>query len=173
MGKRSLSARTLFETASLGAPENAIGFVLWRLVHRYQRELERELASVNLTHLQFQTLALCAWLSQSSELVTQSQLARAGDIQPMQVSYMLKALEDKGFVARRAHSSDPRAKRVAPTAAGLRVLRQAFPLAIEVQRRLFGSDGVPGGSLHSTLLQLLQDEQPSVGAGRAIARVSR
>jgi hypothetical protein len=27
----------LFATSSLGAPENAVGFVLWRVMHRYQR----------------------------------------------------------------------------------------------------------------------------------------
>ena len=53
----------VFAAPTLGAPENAVGFVLWRLVHRYVRELDRALAGLDLTHLQFTILALAAWLA--------------------------------------------------------------------------------------------------------------
>src|ERR1700741_696908 len=53
------------------------------------RETDHELADFNLTHLQFQTLALAAWLGRSGEPVTQAQLSRAGDVAPMQVSHMM------------------------------------------------------------------------------------
>jgi len=33
----------LFAAVSLGAPENAVGFVLWRVMHRYQRDTKRHL----------------------------------------------------------------------------------------------------------------------------------
>ena len=146
--------RKLFETASLGAPENSVGFVLWRVVHRYQREVDRALAMLDLTHLQFLTLILAAWLSRSGDAVTQTELARAGDIQPMQVSHMLKTLEAKGMVARSRSTSDVRVKRVEVTAAGLSVLGRALPVVIEVQQRLFGEEGRVGGSLLTGLLRL-------------------
>jgi DNA-binding MarR family transcriptional regulator len=146
----------LFATASLGAPENAVGFVLWRVVHRYQREIDRALAALGLTHLQFTTLALTAWLGRSGAAVTQAELARFGDIQPMQVSLMLKALADKGLVVRPRSQADSRAKHVAVTAAGLVALRRALPIAIGVQERLFGAAGRPGGSLLTALLGLEQ-----------------
>lgn len=154
MSNPASSIRRLFETASLGAPENAVGFVLWRVVHRYQREVDRALAMLDLTHLQFLTLVLAAWLGRSGEAVKQSEIARAGDIQPMQVSHMLKTLESKGMVARARSPSDVRAKRVEVTAAGLTVLRRALPVVIDVQRRLFGEEGSVGGSLLTTLLRL-------------------
>jgi DNA-binding MarR family transcriptional regulator len=51
--------------------------------------------------------------------VTPAELARFGDIQPMQVSLKLKTLESKGMVARARSTSDVRAKRIEVTKAGL------------------------------------------------------
>lgn len=144
----------LFATVSLGAPENAVGFVLWRLVHRYQREIDRALVGLDLTHLQFTTLTLVAWLARSGEPATQSELARFGDIHPMQVSHMLKALDAKGLVVRTPSLTNALAKSVEITPVGLSALRQALPLAIDVQRRLFGDEGRPGGRLLTALLRV-------------------
>lgn len=154
MSRKTRDLTDLFETVSLGAPENAMGFVLWRIVHRYQREIDRALAAVDLTHLQFTILTLAAWLSRSGESATQSELARFGEIHPMQVSLMLKALEEKGMIARLPSASNVRAKRIEVTSAGVTALRHALPLAIEVQQRLFGKDGRPGGKLLTALLRL-------------------
>jgi len=141
----------LFATASLGSPERAVGFVLWRVLHRYVREADRVLADLDLTHLQFQTLALAAWLGQTGEPVTQVELARAGDIGTMQVSHMMKALESKGWVRRARSASDVRAKNVELSPEGIAVLHRAIPLMAEVQRDLFGKDGAPGGRLLDAL----------------------
>ncbi len=152
MDKNALAE--LFATASLGAPENAVGFVMWRVVHRYVREVDQALAPLDLTHLQFQTLALAGWLNRTGGPVTQSGLATSGDIHPMQVSQILKTLERKGFVARARSAEDVRAKRVEVTDSGGAALRAAMPLVIEVQHRIFGDEGLPGGSLLNTLLRL-------------------
>ena len=147
----------MFKAVSLGAPENAIGFVLWRIVARYQREMDRSLVPLDLTNLQFITLALAAWFGRSGEPVNQVELARFGGIHPMQVSHMLKALESKEFIARQRSSSDTRAKHISVTRSGLNALRKAFPLAIEVQSRLFGKEGRPGGGLLAVLLEIDQN----------------
>jgi DNA-binding MarR family transcriptional regulator len=146
----------MFETVSLGAPRNAVGFVMWRVVHRYQREVEQALRGLELTHLQFITLALAAWLARDGGAATQAGLARAGDIHPMQVSNVVKALEHKRLVRRRADAANPLAKRVAITTAGLAALRAALPIVIDVQGRIFGAAGSPGGSLLQALLQIDQ-----------------
>lgn len=144
----------LFATASLGAPEHAVGFVMWRVVHRYVREVDRVLVPLDLTHLQFTTLILVAWLTRSGERTTQADLARFGDIQRMQVSLMLKTLEAKGLVTRSRPVADGRAKLVAVTTAGLAALRRALPSVIDVQARLFGDDGRPSGGLLTALLRI-------------------
>ena len=147
----------LFASVSLGSPQNAVGFVLWRVMHRYQREIDRALAAMDLTHLQFTTLTLVAWLARSGETATQADLARFGDIHPMQVSLMLKALEAKTMIVRTRSAANAVANSVAITPAGLSVLRRALPLAIDVQRRLFGDEGLPGGSLLAALLRVDDD----------------
>ncbi|MCJ2087635.1 MarR family transcriptional regulator [Methylobacterium sp. E-005] len=149
----------LFANETLGAPENAVGFVLWRVVHRYVREIDRALAAADLTHLQFTVLAMTAWMARSGEPVTQVTLARFGDIHPMQVSQVLKALEVKGLVARPRSIADTRAKCIEVTETGVGALRQAMPLAISVQERLFGKAGAPGGRLMIALAQA--DARPS------------
>ncbi|BAU88766.1 predicted protein [Methylorubrum populi] len=151
----------LFANETLGAPENAVGFVLWRVLHRYVREVDRALEPVDLTHLQFTALALAAWMARSGEAVTQTDLARFGDIHPMQVSLLLKALEAKGMVRRSRHASDTRAKLIEVTDAGVAALRKAMPLAIEVQHRLFGREGQPGGPLLAALLATDLGDKPA------------
>jgi DNA-binding MarR family transcriptional regulator len=146
--------RRMFESDSLGAPENAIGFVLWRITARYQREMDRALEPLGLTNLQFICLALSAWFTRSAAAANQAELARFGGIHPMQFSQMLKALESKGFVTRERSEADSRAKQVRVTRAGLNALRQALPRGIEVQRRLFGEAGRPGGALHQTVVKV-------------------
>jgi len=144
----------LFATTSLGAPENAVGFVLWRVFHRYQREVDRALAPVDLTHLQFTTLALAGWQGRFGEPVIQSKIARSGDIQPMQLSLMLKALEAKGMIKRARSLSDVRAKSVELTSTGIAALRHALPKVIHVQKEMFGDKGRKGGSLLQMLLKI-------------------
>ena len=146
--------RRMFEEVSLGAPENAVGFVMWRIVGRYQREMDRALAAIDLTHLQFMVLALVAWFGRSGQAVTQIDLARSGGIQPMQVSQTIRVLETKKLLFRTRSSTDTRAKRVEVTSAGLKSLRDAMPIAIEVQRKLFGESGRPGGALLRTMCQV-------------------
>jgi len=147
----------VFEAISLGAPEKAVGFVLWRVVHRYVREVDRALIGLDLTHLQFTTLAMAAWLGRSAEPVTQVEISRFAEIHPMQVSHMLKTLESKHLIARRRSVSNVRAKHIDITAAGLTALKRALPVVIDVQRRLFGDEGRSGGDL-LTALQRVDSE---------------
>jgi MarR family transcriptional regulator, organic hydroperoxide resistance regulator len=154
MGNDARAIAELFETASLGGPERAVGFVMWRVLHRYVREADRALNPFELTHLQFQTLALAAWLGRSGTPVTQVELAKAGDIAPMQVSHMMKTLEAKGWITRPRSTTDVRAKHVELTTSGLTVLRQSLPVMIDVQQKVFGPAGEPGGVLLNSLLQL-------------------
>ena len=140
----------LIDTVSSGSPRNAVGFMLWRITHRYQREVDRALRPQQLTHLQFVTLTLAAWLAREGEAVNQAQLARFGDIHPMQVSNVVKALEEKALVYREPAAVGP-AKAIGVTLAGVETLRVSLPLVIAVQRRIFGEAGRPGGALFDGL----------------------
>ena len=148
--------KDFFANSSLGAPDRAIGFVLWRLNRRFQREMDRALAGLDLTYLQFATLAIVAWINRSGEPVTQAELARQSDIEPMQVSQMLKVLEAKGWVARRAAATNASAKHTEITETGLATLRAAMPKGVDVHRRLFGDHGRPGSPALDVLLAMLE-----------------
>ncbi|QGZ65550.1 MarR family winged helix-turn-helix transcriptional regulator [Paraburkholderia acidisoli] len=145
-----------FTSLSLGAPDRAIGFVLWKMFHLYQREIDRALEALELTHLQFTTLTLVAWLSKDGDEVTQTTLARFSDIHKVQLSQMLKALDEKGMVTRKTSSIDVRAKNVTVTQVGLARMRKALPLVIAVQKRLFGETGMPDGKLLKTFHSVLR-----------------
>lgn len=157
----------MFEDVSLGAPERAIGFVMWRIVHRYQREVDHALRPLDLTHLQFVVLTLVAWQARSDETVTQAALARFGDIHPMQLSNVLKALEQKEAIVRTPAPVNALAKHVGITSAGLSSLQTALPIVIEIQARLFGDEGLPGGSLLNALVLI---DRGAVAAPDAVAQ---
>ena len=144
----------MFAEVSLGAPDNAIGFVMWRIVQRYQREVDRALAPCSLTSLQFITLALVAWYQRQGQAATQIELARGAGIHPMQLSQTLKLLDGKKMVARKQSKSDARSKRVEVTRSGLHTLHQALPRVIKVQSQIFGESGRSGGELLEKLLEL-------------------
>ncbi len=144
----------LFETVSLGAPQHAVGFVMWRVMHRYIREVDQVLRPFDLTHLQFTTLTLVAWMARSGETSNQSELARFGDIHPMQVSNLLKALERKKMVQRAPAPGNALAKYIAITPDGVSAIRKVLPLVIGIQDRLFGAEGRPGGSLLNLLVRI-------------------
>ncbi len=145
----------MFAITTIQQPEDSIGFLLWRVAHRHQREIDRACAAVDLTHLQFVTLVLSAWLSRSGQPVTQPGLAKFSNIDPMQLSNVLKALEKKALVARPRSESDIRMKRVEVTPTGIEVLSRALPLAAEAQKRFFGPDLELGERLHSALRQIV------------------
>jgi DNA-binding MarR family transcriptional regulator len=71
----------------------------------------------------------------------------------MQISLMLKALEAKRLIARPRSKGDTRAKTVEVTQAGLAALRRALPIAIRVQREMFGEEGSEGGALLEAVLR--------------------
>ena len=154
MENKSTAIRDVFATVSFGAPEKAVGFVLWRIVHRYMREVDRALVALDLTHLQFMTLALVAWLGRMDAPVTQSDVAANGDIHPMQVSLMLKALENKGLVLRKRNTADVRVKHLALTTEGIALLRQSLPVVVTVQKTLFGELADVDGDFLKTLMRL-------------------
>ena len=154
MNPNAGAIKELFATLSLGAPQNAVGFVMWRVMHRYQREVEQALRPMDLTHLQFVTLTLVGWMAQDGEAATQSELARFGDIHPMQVSNVVRALDEKRMVQRTPSPGNALAKRVAVTPTGMTALREALPLVIGVQGRVFGDQGRPGGSFLDALVRI-------------------
>jgi DNA-binding MarR family transcriptional regulator len=144
----------LFATAKMQRPEDAIGCLLWRVAHRHQREMDRAMADIDLTHLQFVALVQTAWLGRDGATVTQPDLAALSNIHPMQLSNLLKALAEKSLIERPRSPTDSRIKLVVLTTAGIAALTAAMPRASAHQQRFF--DDVPKASpLREALRQIV------------------
>lgn len=148
--------QAIFKSSNLKQPEDAVGFLLWRVAHHYQREIDRACAEVDLTHLQFVVLVIAAWLGIQSDPVTQTSLATFSGIHKMQISAVLKALEAKEFVERPRGGRDERVKHVRLTTEGVAILYEALPLVDAAQTRFFGSNERIGTDLHKALRQMAE-----------------
>jgi len=128
----------MFTNAGVQRPEDTIGYLMWRVAHRHQREIDRALADIDLTHLQFVALVQTAWMLRTQAQVTQPELATFSNIHPMQLSNVLKALAEKLLLTRPRSRADSRIKLVVPTPAGIDLLGVALPRVQAVQRSFFG-----------------------------------
>lgn len=99
---------------------------------RWQRRIAAALHPLGLTHVQFVLLAAVWWLSTGAQttsgLPNQRQVAGHADVDVMMTSQVLRALEVRGLVARRADPDDGRVYRLSVTEAGALLAEQAIAL---------------------------------------------
>ncbi|MCL4111389.1 UNVERIFIED_CONTAM: hypothetical protein GTU68_035766 [Idotea baltica] len=108
------------------SPRDSPGFLLSQLSTLWHRKQKKILDPLDLTHTQFVLMATLAWLSKSSEQVTQIDIAGESNTDRMMVSKVLRTLENKGFITRVPHKSDTRAKVVRLTSSGTKVVQKAL-----------------------------------------------
>jgi DNA-binding MarR family transcriptional regulator len=125
------------KASQFSAPEDSSGYLLWQVVHLWQRQVGVALAKLDLTHLQFVLLAGIGWLTRSHDLLTQVRLAEFCKIDVMQVSQVARKLEIKKLVQRSEHPTDTRAKVLVLTAHGEAILEQAIPLIEHLDNAFF------------------------------------
>lgn len=119
------------------SPEDSPGYLLGQLTMLWQRKLKRVLDPLDLTHTQFVLLAALAWLSRSSDAVTQVDIANQGNSDRMMVSKVLRTMEDKKFITRHEHPTDTRAKIIKLTTEGEKVLQEAIVTVENVDLEFF------------------------------------
>ncbi len=125
--------------SQFSAPRESAGYLLWQVTHLWQRQVESVLSELDITHLQFVLLAGIGWLTRDGTLPTQVQLAEFCKIHVMQISQVVRKLEDKKLIKRTTHPSDPRAKVLRLTPTGEAVLSQAVPLIEQLDAAFFGA----------------------------------
>jgi DNA-binding MarR family transcriptional regulator len=125
--------------SQFSAPKESAGYLLWQVTHLWQRQVESVLSELEITHLQFVLLAGIGWLTRDGTLPTQVQLAEFCKIHVMQISQVVRKLEDKKLIKRTTHPSDPRAKVLRLTHTGEAVLSQAVPLIEQLDAAFFGA----------------------------------
>ena len=136
--------------------DDSPGFLLWQVTSLWQREIRKALEPFGLTHSQFVLLASCSWLAQQQEPVTQSHLAAHSKMDPMTTSTVLRTLEGKGLLHRLELASDTRAKSVALTLEGRRLVRQTVKIVEKFDQAFFSPLGNKLGSLNKALATLLE-----------------
>ncbi|MGL4340393.1 MAG: MarR family winged helix-turn-helix transcriptional regulator [Rhodoglobus sp.] len=116
-------------TTRFAHTEDSTGLLLWQVTNAWQATTRASLKPFGLTHVQFVLLASITWI-ESSQVVTQHQLARQAGTDPMMTSQVLRALEGKKLIERQAHPTDRRALSMRVTAAG-RTLANRAVVAVE------------------------------------------
>lgn len=132
--------------------EESSGFLLWQVSNLWQRGIKKALEPFDLTHSQFVLLASTHWLVLHGQEVTQILLSSHAKIDPMTTSTVVRTLEQKGFIHRKEHTTDTRAKTVELTKSGTDLVHLAV-VAVESFDELFFSK--LGGNLNTFNQQLL------------------
>ncbi len=110
----------------VSAPEEDLGYLIWQLTMQWQRQSNKVLAAVGLTHKQYVIMGALAWLARSHDEVTQKDIATLIKVDGILVSKVLRKLQDQEFIMRREHPVDTRAKCVFLTEKGAKKLQQAI-----------------------------------------------
>lgn len=132
----------------------SLGFLLWHATLRWQRMLAAALRPLDLTHVQFVLLAVLWWfVDVRGERPTQRALAEQAGTDPMMTSQAVRALEAKGYVARRRHPEDSRAIELDLDASGKRLAVKAIELVEAADAEFFAAAPDPDG-LREPLLAL-------------------
>ena len=125
------------DAATVG-PHNSPGFLLWFVSRRWQAMLAARLADLDLTPAQLLVLASVGWLADiEKQTPTQRKVAEHAGTDPMMTSQILRALEERGLVSRKADSEDARAIRVATTSAGSKLVLAATDRLRAIDRDVF------------------------------------
>ncbi|OPH54656.1 hypothetical protein BC351_31040 [Paenibacillus ferrarius] len=147
-----------------GKPYDSPGFHLWQVTNQWQKHLRSALHDLDLTHVQFILLVATQWLNAQSpvEDVTQVQIASYAHTDPMMASQVLRHLEKKGYLMRKAHPTDTRAKAISLTPDGEQLVAQAIDIVMEAENIFFAKLGEEQEVLVSLLRALgktsIQDE---------------
>lgn len=118
-------------------PSEDLGFLLWQTNMIWQRQMNRALDKIKLTHTQFAIMAALNSLLKISAQVTQKEIAFRSKTDTMMVSKVLRTLQKKGLIERKEHETDTRAKCVYFTKQGLITLKNASEITTEANQLFF------------------------------------
>jgi len=141
-------------------PEDSPGFLLWQTTVTWQRLIKRALEPYNVSHTHHVILAILLWFEEHQQPTTQVLIVKWSKLDKMTVSNALKKLVEEGFVTRKEHEVDTRAKRVTLTQKG-KILAQKLVIIIEkIDANYFGKlIPLDGKDLVRILRQLIEERQ--------------
>ena len=139
--------------------EDSSGYLLWQVTSLWQRKIKRQLDTIDLTHTQFVLLASLAWLSKNQEIVTQIEIANHSKTDRMMVSKVLRTLQEKGFITRKEHEIDTRAKAITLTETGGKILQRALTMVEQVDINFFSILKDEVKPFNRNMLELITENQ--------------
>ncbi len=146
-------------TFSVEKAEDSSGFLLWQVTNLWQREIKKALEDFGLTHSQYVLLASIHWLTLHNKEVTQIVLSNHTKIDPMTTSTVLRTLQQKGFLQRKEHVTDTRAKTVELTEEGVKIIKMAVVAVEKFDKEFFSLLGNKTTELNNNLIVLLGMER--------------
>lgn len=135
-------------------PEDNTGYLLWQTTMIWQRQMNRELDKIGVTHTQFVVLASLGWLSKNQTKVSQKDIADNSNIDRMMVSKILRTLQSKELIERRENEEDTRSKLVSLTEKGRIKLQKALK-KVEVTDNTFFSEVKTDNHFNKALSKLI------------------
>jgi DNA-binding MarR family transcriptional regulator len=136
--------------------EPTLGYLLWRVTTKWRAAVDRAVAPLGLTHAQYSLLASLFAHSRDGARPSQRELADFTGLEPIYVSKLARALEQRGLLVRAEHPTDSRAVQLALTARGSEVVVQAVAVVRELHERLTEPIGGPNGRRGRELAAILQ-----------------
>ncbi|MCC4107169.1 MarR family winged helix-turn-helix transcriptional regulator [Serratia ureilytica] len=128
-------------TFSHCSPMESPGFRFWQTFLRWQRQIDLALAPYHLTQQSFSILAVIGWLSKQNYQATldgavrQKMIVEKSGVQKMQISLLLRKLEQEQLITVQPFLLDRRERLITLTPHGLRTLKKAVPLVEQEDKR--------------------------------------
>lgn len=119
------------------------GYLLWQVSNSWQRSIKTVLDPLDLTHVQYLLLETLEQIKAEGQAATQVKLAREAGTDVMMTSKVLRVLEQKKWVSRKANRADARAFQIALTPAGEKVVAKARQLINDADRNFFSNLSKP------------------------------
>lgn len=123
-------------------PEDYAGFLVWQLSNKWERYVNQRLKPHNINQGESFHLISIMRLSQQLSEVTQVDIAKATGGSIMNTSKILKSLEKKQWIDRK-RASDPRAKKVNVTKAGIDISIEVAAILAAANEAFYGGNRPP------------------------------
>src|SRR5579859_1330080 len=117
------------------------GYLVWRLSMKWRAAVDRALAPLQVTHAHYALLASLYGLSRRGAQPSQRELADVSGLEPMYVSKLARALEERGLIERAGSARDPRAVQLSLTAQGSEVVGAAMARVAQLHEELMAPIG--------------------------------
>jgi DNA-binding MarR family transcriptional regulator len=111
--------------------------LLWQSATAWQKKVATALEEVGLSHVQFVLLVGLQNFYNKNEETTQTRLASMTKTDVMMTSQVLRKLESRGLVKRKAHETDSRAKKIVITKKGIDAVEDGIRVVEDVDTDFF------------------------------------